>query len=138
MAIIVCLRRVRGNYLAVIMISIACLMRFCRHTRIPSRMDQLLLVNSCVGSRNGRTNRVLTGFTISMFIHLPCHRRPGTRFTTLTTLQVISVVRSEETRLNSSHGSISFAVFSLKKKSVVRSEETRLNSSHGSISYALI
>src|SRR3989337_284437 len=38
--------------------------------------------------------------------------------------------RSEEHRLNSSHGSISYAV-SLDRKS------TRLNSSHGSISYAV-
>src|SRR3989337_337219 len=37
----------------------------------------------------------------------------------------------KSTRLNSSHGSISYAVFCLKKKN------TRLNSSHGSISYAV-
>src|SRR3989337_3342553 len=36
----------------------------------------------------------------------------------------------KSTRLNSSHGSISYAVFCLKKK-------TQLKSSHGSISYAV-
>src|SRR2546422_388296 len=41
----------------------------------------------------------------------------------------------KSTRLNSSHGYISYAVFCLKKKTDRRS--TRLNSSHGYISYAV-
>src|SRR3989449_5915396 len=40
-------------------------------------------------------------------------------------------LEKKSTRLNSSHGYISYAVFCLKKKS------TRLNSSHGYISYAV-
>src|SRR3989337_3283973 len=44
---------------------------------------------------------------------------------------VTGVQDRKSTRLNSSHGSISYAVFCLKKK------KTRLNSSHASISYAV-
>src|SRR3989337_2840954 len=46
-----------------------------------------------------------------------------------------SALDRKSTRLNSSHGSISYAVFCLKKKCSDR-KSTRLNSSHGSISYA--
>src|SRR3989337_3145968 len=43
----------------------------------------------------------------------------------------LGLLDRKSTRLNSSHGSISYAVFCLKKNN------TRLNSSHGSISYAV-
>src|SRR6202035_5893081 len=50
-----------------------------------------------------------------------------------------SVEDRKSTRLNSSHSSISYAVFCLKKEERrVDRKSTRLNSSHSSISYAVL
>src|SRR3989337_1039792 len=62
-------------------------------------------------------------YTLSLHDALPISE-DGIRDATVTGVR-------KSTRLNSSHGSISYAVFCLDRKS------TRLNSSHGSISYAV-
>src|SRR3989337_2233182 len=63
-------------------------------------------------------------YTLSLHDALPISE-DGIRDATVTGVR-------KSTRLNSSHGSISYAVFCLDRKS------TRLNSSHGSISYVVL